>query len=46
VHKGIAGADGSANLRHQQPAFTCHLQNLAERDFKVLLDVVAERLQR
>ena len=46
VHQRVAGADGGANLRHQQSALARHLQNLAERDFEILLDVVAQRLQR
>ena len=32
--------------RHQQAALARQLQDFAERDFQVLLDVVAQRLQR
>src|SRR5437763_14256396 len=42
----IAGADGGANLRHQQAALTSHLENFAEWNFEVLLNVVAECLER
>ena len=40
VHERVTGTDRSANLRHQQPLLARHLENLAERDFKILLDVV------
>src|SRR5882757_5543031 len=40
VRERVAGADRSANLRHQQAAFARHLKNFAERDFEVLLNVV------
>ena len=46
VHQRVAGAHGGADLRHQQAALARHLQNFAERNFEVLLDVVAERLER
>ncbi len=46
VHQRVASADRGANLRHQEPALARHLKNFAERYFKVLLDVVAQRLQR
>jgi hypothetical protein len=46
VHQRVPGADRGTNLRHQQPAFARHLQNLAKRDFEVLLNIVAQRLQR
>ncbi len=41
----VAGADGGANLRHQEAALTGHLEDFPERDLEVLLDVVAERLE-
>ena len=41
----VAGPDGGADLRHQQPTFACHLQDFAERNFQVLLNVVAQGLQ-
>jgi hypothetical protein len=44
--KRVARAHGGADLRHQQPAIARHLQNFSERDFEILLDVVAERLER
>ena len=46
VHERVAGADSGANLWHQEATFAGHLQNFAERDFEVLLDIVAQRLQR
>src|SRR5260370_40440427 len=46
VHERVTGADGSANLRHEETALTCHLQNFAKRNFQVLLNVVAEGLER
>ena len=45
VHQGIAGADGCADLRHQEPALARHQKDFAERHFEVLLNVVAQRLQ-
>ena len=42
----VAGADGGANLRHQEAAFAGQRKDLAERAFEVFLDVVAQRLQR
>ena len=45
-HQRVAGAHGGADLRHQQAAIARHLQNFAERDFEIFLDVVAERLER
>ena len=46
VHQRVAGADGGTNLGHQQTAFARHLKNLAQRPFKIFLNVVAQRLQR
>ena len=46
VHQRVAGAHRSANLRHQQAALARHLQDFAQRDFEIFLDVVAQRLQR
>ena len=45
-HQRVAGADGGANLRHQQAAFAGQRQDFAQRTFEILLDVVAQRLQR
>src|SRR5437763_4744470 len=42
----ISGADSGANLRHQQPTFTSHLENFTQWHFEVLLNVVAECLER
>ena len=42
----VAGADGGANLGHQVAALAGQRENLAERNFEVLLDVVAQRFQR
>jgi hypothetical protein len=46
VCERVTGPNGSTNLRHQQAALACHLKDLAKWDFQVLLDVVAESLQR
>ncbi len=46
VHERVAGADRCANLRHQQSTVARHLQNLAQRPFEILLDIVAQRFQR
>ena len=46
VHEGVAGAHGGADFRHQQAALGRQLENFAERHFQILLDVVAQRLQR
>ena len=46
MHQRVAGADRGANLRHQQAAFARHLKNFAQWDFEVLLNIVAQRLQR
>ena len=40
VHQCVAGADCGANFGHQKTLLSRHLQNFAERDFKILLDVV------
>ena len=45
-HQRVAGAHGGANLGHQEAALGGQRQNLAERAVEVLLDIVAERLQR
>ena len=46
VHQRVAGADGGTDLRHQQTALARQLQDFAQRDFQILLDVVAQRLER
>src|SRR5271157_2971041 len=46
VHERIASADRSANLRHEEAALARHLQNLSKWYFEILLDIVAQRLQR
>ena len=46
VHQRVAGADGGANLRHQEAALAGQRENFAQRNFEILLDVVAQRLQR
>ena len=46
VHKGVTGADRRANLRHHQAALSRPLQDFAKRNLQVLLDVIAECLQR
>ena len=42
----VAGADRGTNLGHQEAALACHLQNFAERDFEVLLNVIAQSFER
>ena len=44
LREGIAGAHGSADLRHQNPALCCQSKNLAQRPFEVFLDVVSQGL--
>ena len=46
VRERVAGADRRANFRHQQPALPRQSEDLSQRHFKILLDVVAQRLQR
>ncbi len=45
-HQRVAGADRSADLWHEQPALARHRENFAQRNLKIFLDVVAQRLQR
>jgi len=45
-HQSVARPHRRADLRHQQPAFSRHLQNFSQRDFEIFLDVVAEGLER
>ncbi len=45
-HERVAGADGCPNLGHQQAALARQRRDLRQRPFQVLLDVVAQRLQR
>jgi hypothetical protein len=40
----VAGAHRRADLRHQQPALACHLENVAQRHFQVFLNIIAQRL--
>ena len=42
----VAGADGSTNLAHQHAALGGQSCDLAQRAIEVLLDIVAQRLQR
>src|ERR1700746_811770 len=46
VHERVAGADGGTNLGHQEAALSCKLQNFAERNLEVFLNVVAESFKR
>ena len=46
MHRRITGTHGYANLRQEQAALARSLQDLAERDLEIFLDVVAERLER
>ena len=45
-HQRVAGADGGANLRHQQAALGGQCQDFAQRTFEILLNIVAQRFQR
>ena len=45
-HQRIAGAHSGPDFRHEQALLACVGEDLAEGAFKVLLDVVAERLER
>jgi len=42
----VAGTDEGANAGHQQPALARKLGNFCQRSLQILLDVVAEGLQR
>src|SRR4029077_2705669 len=46
VHQRLPGADGGGNLGHQKTPFGGELQNFAERDLEIFLNVVAEGFQR
>ena len=46
MHVRIAGAHGGANFRHQVTALLRQRNDLAKGYIEILLDVVAERLQR
>ena len=46
VHQRVAGAHGHADFRHQQAALAGLLQDFAERDLEIFLNVVAQRLER
>ena len=42
----VAGADGGADLRHEQAALAGERENFAERSFQIFLDVVPQRFER
>jgi hypothetical protein len=42
----VASTNGGANFGHQQPTLRRHLQDLAQRNLQIFLNVVAKRLQR
>src|SRR6202030_2317114 len=42
VHQRVASAHGGANLGHQKTSFGGELQNFAERNFEIFLNVVAK----
>src|SRR5580704_15720764 len=46
VHQRIAGTHSSANLGQQEAALSCKLQNFAEWNLEVFLNVVAESFKR
>ncbi len=46
LRKRVTRANRRANFRHQDSALPSELQNFAKGNFQVLLDVVAQRLQR
>ena len=41
MHERVSSANGNADFRHQKPTLSSHLQNFTERNFEILLDVVA-----
>src|SRR5881409_3417568 len=45
-HRRISGSDGNADGRHQQSFFPIEFRDLVKRTFQILLDVVAQCLQR
>ena len=45
-HRRISGSDGNADGRHQQTFFPSEFRDLVKRTFQILLDVVAQCLQR
>src|SRR5438034_11821224 len=46
VHKRVAGTNRSANLRHEQAALPGHLENFSDLPLFVLVDSVAQSLER
>ena len=44
-HQGVAGAHGGADGRHQRPSLACQRGDFAQRDFQILANVVAQRLE-
>src|SRR5262249_38140389 len=46
VHQRIACTDRSADLGHQESTLASHLQDLAPRDFKILLNIVPQGFER
>ncbi len=44
-HQRVAGSNRGADLRHQQAALARHGKNLSQRDFQILLNVVAQRFK-
>src|SRR5437588_9085515 len=46
VHERVTGADGHTNFRHEQTFFSGEGGDLAQRSFKVLLNVITQRLER
>src|SRR5262249_39662758 len=46
VAERVTGADGSTNFGHQQPFFAGQRGDFTQRTFQVLLDIVAQGLQR
>ena len=45
MREGVSRTHGSANLRHEHAALSGELQNFAQRNFQVLLNVVTQCLE-
>jgi len=46
VRERVASADGGADFGHKHSALASELEDFAERDFQIFLNVVAKRLER
>src|SRR5260370_40312242 len=46
VHQRVASADSGPDLRHQQPFFAGEHSDLRQGTLEILLNVIAQRLER